>query len=131
MPVVLFVCEGNIFRSQMAEAFFNASPPDGWQAKSAGTRPGRSVHPSAVRLMHEAGIDISRKRPKPFDSASAARAWRVVAMCDLDGHPAEVIQRIERWPIIDPAALPEVRWREIRDEIARRVNVLLDEIRRL
>ncbi len=39
MPMVLFVCEGNIHRSQMAEAFFNAQAPDGWHALSAGTKP--------------------------------------------------------------------------------------------
>jgi protein-tyrosine-phosphatase len=131
MPVVLFVCEGNIFRSQMAEGFFNASAPDGWQAKSAGTRPGASVHTRAIALMNEVGIDISRQRTKPFDPPNAASAWRVVVMCNLDACPAELIQRAERWSIIDPAALPKKRWREIRDEIARRVNVLLDEIRRL
>lgn len=131
MPVVLFVCEGNIFRSQMAEAFFNASAPDGWRADSAGTRPGRYLHPTAIALMNEVGLDISGQQPKPFNTHVAGDAWCVIAMCDLGQCPPEVNKRIKRWPIVDPAALPNARWREIRDEIARRVNSLVDEIRSL
>jgi arsenate reductase len=124
MPTVLFVCQGNIFRSQMAEGFFNASAPNGWRAESAGTRPGGRVHPNAVALMKEVGVDISPQRPKPFDPAVAAAAWRVIAMCDLEGCPQQAVH----WPITDPALLPEARQYEIRDEIERRVNELIREI---
>ena len=130
MPTVLFVCEGNIFRSQMAEGFFNAKAPDEWKGISAGTLPRRDhVHSGAIALMKEVGIDISGQRPKLLDPAIAADAWRVIAMCDLQGCPVEVLERIERWPIIDPAHLPEERWREIRDEINRRVDQIMDLIR--
>jgi protein-tyrosine-phosphatase len=131
MPTVLFVCEGNIHRSQIAEAFFNARAPEGWQAVSAGTLPRRDhVHPGAVALMKELGIDIAGQKPKLFDPAIAALAWRVISMCELQGCPTEVLERTERWPIIDPAHLPEERWREIRDEIGQRVDKLLDQIRK-
>jgi arsenate reductase len=130
MPMVLFVCEGNIHRSQMAEAFFNAQAPDGWRAMSAGTKPRQEhVHPGAIALMKEIGIDISEQKPKLFDPSVAARAWRVIAICDPDGFPADVLKRTERWIIIDPIDLPEARWREIRDAIKTRVSTLLDEIR--
>jgi arsenate reductase len=130
MPTVLFICEGNIFRSQMAEAFFNAKAPDRWQAMSAGTRPRRDhVHPGAIALMKEIGIDIAGQRPKPLDPTIAADAWSVIAMCELHGCPIGVLERTERWPIIDPAHLPEERWREIRDEIGRRADLLLAQIR--
>jgi arsenate reductase len=103
MPTVLFVCEGNIHRSQMAEAIFNTKAPDGWKAMSAGTLPRRDhVHPGTVALMKEIGIDIAGQRPKLLDPAIAADAWRVIAMCELQGCPTEVLDRSERWPIIDP-----------------------------
>jgi arsenate reductase (thioredoxin) len=132
MKIVLFVCEGNIHRSQMAEAFFNSQAPDGWHALSAGTKPRRDhVHPGAVALMKELGIDMSGQAPRLFDPSVAAEAWRVVAICDPQGFPTEVLELTERWPIIDPADLPATRWPEIRDEIRRRVDVLVGEIQNL
>jgi len=56
--LVLFVCVENSFRSQMAEAYFNHYAPEGWKAVSAGVRPASEVHPNAIRLMREEGIDI-------------------------------------------------------------------------
>jgi arsenate reductase (thioredoxin) len=130
MPTVLFVCEGNIFRSQIAEAFFRAMAPPGWSSKSAGTRPGARVHPGAIAVMAEVGMDLSGQRPKTLDPAAAERAARVIAMCDMSSCPAAVLARTERWPIIDPAALPPERWPEIRDEIERRVRGLVAELDR-
>ena len=130
MPTIVFVCEGNIFRSQIAEGFFNAHAPREWHATSAGISPRRDhIHPGAVALMAEIGIDISGQRPKPVDPALLLRAWRVFAICDAGLLPIEARDRVEHWPIIDPAHLPEERWREIRDEIARRVTLLLGQIR--
>lgn len=57
--IVLFVCTENRFRSQIAEAYFNAMAPSGWRAVSAGSEPAEEVHPKAVKLMLEEGIDIS------------------------------------------------------------------------
>jgi len=129
MPTVLFVCEGNRARSQMAEGFFNAWAPPGWRGVSGGTRPRESVHPRAVEMMRDVGIDISRQRPKPFDLGVAAKAWRVIAMCTLGACPVDVAEKTEHWDIPDPADVPEARWTEIRDEIASRVKELLAEIR--
>ncbi|MBI4417031.1 MAG: hypothetical protein HY557_08610, partial [Euryarchaeota archaeon] len=44
MPTVYFVCEGNRFRSQMAEGFFRAWAPPGWDGVSGGTDPKTEVH---------------------------------------------------------------------------------------
>lgn len=128
MPTVLFVCEGNRFRSQMAEGFFNASAPPGWRGVSGGTIPKESVHPRAVELMREVGVDIGLQRPKAFDLNDAAVAWRVIAMCTLGACPIDVAEKTEHWDIIDPAEIPEARWHEIRDEIASRVKDLIGEI---
>jgi arsenate reductase len=60
---VLFLCTGNSARSQMAEAFLCQYGADRFEPHSAGLVP-RPIHPLAVRVMHEAGIDISRQRSK-------------------------------------------------------------------
>ncbi len=130
MPTVLFVCEGNRARSQMAEAFFNAWAPAGWTAVSAGTTPKASVHPAAVDLMAEVGIDIAQARPKPIDLGVAESAWRVIAMCSVESCPVQVRNKTEHWGVADPADLPRDRWGEIRDDIAERVKALIREIAR-
>jgi protein-tyrosine-phosphatase len=130
MPTVLFVCEGNRARSQIAEGFFNAWAPPGWRGESAGTKPKESVHPAAIELMAAVGIDIARQRPKKLDLSLAARSWRVIAMCDIAACPVDVAEKTERWDVLDPADLPPERWHEIRDEIASRVKDLIAEIER-
>lgn len=130
MPYVYFVCQGNRARSQMAEAFFNAWAPPGWRALSGGTTPRESVSPDAIALMAEMGIDMTAQRPKPFDAAIAAKAWRVLAMCSLESCPTEVTEKTERWDVADPGAVPKERWPDIRDDIAERVKALIRTIAR-
>jgi arsenate reductase len=79
---VLFLCTGNSARSQMAEGLVNSFLGDHWEAYSAGSQPAASVHPLAVEVMREWGIDISDHEPKsahrfqhdPFDA--------VITLCD-------------------------------------------------
>ncbi len=54
---VLFLCTGNSCRSQMAEAIVNARFGDRWEAVSAGTEPAGYVHPKAVAVLGEIGIE--------------------------------------------------------------------------
>lgn len=63
-PIVLILCTGNACRSQMAEGFLRKYHSDKYEAHSAGTDPKEEVHPLAVRVMDEIGIDISEQRPK-------------------------------------------------------------------
>ncbi len=60
---ILILCTGNSCRSQMAEAFLQSFDA-GLEVHSAGTEPSRSVHPMAIRVMLETGIDISENQPK-------------------------------------------------------------------
>jgi protein-tyrosine-phosphatase len=130
MPTVYFICEGNRARSQIAEALFTAWAPPGWTAASGGTSPKDSVHPAAVDLLAEIGIDWSGRRPKPIDVDTAKRAARVIAMCSLESCPVGVREVAEHWGIPDPADMPQERWFEIRDQIAERVKALIREIAR-
>src|ERR1700677_2702552 len=58
-PMILVLCTGNSARSQMAEAFLKKYKADDFSAASAGTQPKPEIHPLAVRVMNEIGIDIS------------------------------------------------------------------------
>lgn len=63
-PVVLILCTGNSCRSQMAEALLRKYHGDRFEIHSAGMQPAERVHPLAVQVMAELGIDISRQKPK-------------------------------------------------------------------
>ncbi|TCD48826.1 arsenate reductase ArsC [Chlorobium sp. N1] len=78
---VLLLCTGNSCRSQMAEGFLRSFDPD-LEVCSAGTVPAESVHPMAVRVMAEAGIDISRNRPKSVEGLLSRPFDFVVTVCD-------------------------------------------------
>jgi arsenate reductase len=78
---VLFLCTGNSCRSQMAEAIVNHHLGDSWQAVSAGTKPAGYVHPKAIAVLKEIGIEHQGESKL----ADAFRAWEfdlVVTVCD-------------------------------------------------
>lgn len=79
---VLILCTGNSCRSQMAEGLVNHELGDRWEAQSAGTAPAATVNPLAVRVMAEAGIDISRQTPKRADAMVGQRWDLVVTVCE-------------------------------------------------
>ena len=82
MKRVLFLCTGNSARSQMAEAIVNARMGQEWQAVSAGTQPTGYVHPNAIRVLAEMGIDISGARSKSAAEFRDAAFDLVVTVCD-------------------------------------------------
>jgi arsenate reductase len=133
---VLIVCTGNIARSQMAEGLWRHYGGSSWEVFSAGTRPRLEshVHPLAVRVMAERGIDISGQRPKAVDAFAGETFDLVVTVCsqadqDCPAFPNAVRQ--ERWPLDDPAIAgsdPErlfAIFRRIRDEAAERISAFL------
>jgi protein-tyrosine-phosphatase len=78
---VLFLCTGNSARSQMAEAFLQHRTADRVQALSAGSHPTR-LHPNAVRVMRDYGVDLAGRRAKHFDEFDGERFDYVVTLCD-------------------------------------------------
>jgi arsenate reductase len=126
MKYVLFVCNHNAGRSQMAQAFFERHAPGDIRAESAGSSPGREVWPEVVAAMAEVGFDLSNRRPKKLLREMQLHAdWAVTMGCG-DACPY-VPTTVEAWDIPDPAgrALDEVR--EIRDVIEERVRELIDD----
>lgn len=79
---VLFLCTGNSCRSQMAEGLVNQLLGDEWEACSAGTAPAGHVHPLAVKVMAELGVDISGQRSKPASEFRDTKLDLVVTVCD-------------------------------------------------
>jgi len=77
---VLFLCTGNSCRSQMAEAIANANFGDQWEAVSAGTQPTGQVHPKALQVLAEIGID-HEGRSKPADEFRGVKFDLVVTVC--------------------------------------------------
>jgi ArsR family transcriptional regulator, arsenate/arsenite/antimonite-responsive transcriptional repressor / arsenate reductase (thioredoxin) len=107
VPVrVLFLCTGNSARSQMAEATLVQMAAGAVTAASAGSHP-KPLHPNAVRVMREAGIDISAAKPTHLRAFTGQRFDYVISLCDklreiCPEFPgaAEVIH----WSVPDPGA---------------------------
>lgn len=78
---ILFLCTGNSCRSQMAEGWARALKGDRFEALSAGTDP-HGLNPLAVRVMAEAGVDITGQRSKNVGEFAAAPPDVVVTVCD-------------------------------------------------
>ena len=78
---ILFLCTGNSCRSQMAEAFVNHEHAQRAEAFSAGTSP-RPIHPLALAVMQELGIDISQKKSKPVETFSGETFDQFITLCD-------------------------------------------------
>jgi arsenate reductase (thioredoxin) len=78
---ILILCTGNSCRSQMAQGFLQ-SFDERLQIFSAGTEPAARINPTAVKVMKEAGIDISGNKPKNVDQY-LNEAWDyVITVCD-------------------------------------------------
>ncbi len=126
MTVVIFACVHNAGRSQMAAAWFNALvQPKKARALSAGTAPAVRVHPVVVVAMQERGIDLSQATPRFLSEELAQTADWLITMGCGDACPRVAGVRREDWALEDPKDQPLDRVREIRDEIRRRVETLI------
>lgn len=126
---VVFLCVANSARSQLAEALARRIAPAGTIVLSAGSNPWR-VHPIAVRVLDEVGIDIRRARSKGIDEIHIERADLVVTLCAEEVCPVVPgsVRRLH-WPLEDPAEAwgeEEMlrRFRETRDLLAQKLGEL-------
>jgi arsenate reductase (thioredoxin) len=78
---VLFLCTGNSARSQMAEAIVNARLGDSWEAYSAGTKPAGFVHPTALAVLKQIGIQHTG-RSKSIEEFKGMQFDLVITVCD-------------------------------------------------
>src|SRR5918994_1661871 len=132
-PRVLFLCTGNSAPPQMAEALAEQLSAGVVRAVSAGSHP-KPLHPNAVRVMRERGIDIAGHRSKPLSEFDGERFDYVVSLCDrvrevcpeFPGHPDLV-----HWSIPDPARAGDgdeetyPAFQRTADELAARIPFLI------
>ena len=129
MKTVLFLCTGNSCRSQMAEGFAKELLPKDWKVYSAGIR-ADGMNERAIKVMREAGIDISSQYSKTADDIKDIRPDILITLCDnaqesCPVYPAQV--RKEHWGLKDPAdakgSEDEIMavYRKIRNEIQRKI----------
>jgi protein-tyrosine-phosphatase len=128
MASVLFVCLHNAGRSQMSQALFEQRARGRHTACSAGTTPADRVHPEVVTVMGELGIDLADRTPRLLTRDLAEQADVVVTMGCGDQCPYIPGKRYVEWELPDPKGRPIGAVRMTRDEIARRVNRLADEL---
>lgn len=95
---------------------------------SGGSEPAESVNPVAVEVMAEKGIDISASTPQRWSDDGVRAADVVVTMGCGDTCPVFPGKRYLDWELDDPSGLPAEAVRPIRDEIERRVRVLISEL---
>jgi protein-tyrosine-phosphatase len=131
-PSILFLCTGNSARSQMAEALMGVRSHHTVVARSAGSHP-KPLHPDAVGVMAERGVDISARRSKHLDRFVHTDFDRVITLCDrvrevcpeFPGHPVTA-----HWSMPDPAAEADGRaaFERAADEIDARVGLLVAQL---
>jgi arsenate reductase len=127
---VLFVCVQNAGRSQIAAALFERAAGGRHEARSAGSRPAGRVHPEVVEAMRELGVDLAGRTPQRLERSDLEWADHVVTMGCGDECPVLPGRRYQDWELPDPAGRPLGEVREIRDEIAERVEKLTEQLDR-
>ncbi len=131
---VLVLCTGNSCRSQMAERLFALLSNNQWQGFSAGSSPSGYVHPTAIQVMQELGVDLTDGISEHVDIYRDRSFDLVVTVCDnavetcpvFPGNTPHV-----HWPFEDPAEATGTdeqivnHFREVRDQISGRINKFL------
>ncbi|MGH9155614.1 MAG: arsenate reductase ArsC [Acidimicrobiales bacterium] len=125
---VLFVCIHNAGRSQMAAALLDHHGGGRVRARSAGSAPASTVNPAAVAVMAEVGIDLSVAVPKLLTDDAVRAADVIVTMGCGDACPVLPGRTYRDWQLADPAGQGNDQVRVIRDEIDRRVRMLIAEL---
>ncbi len=129
---LLFLCAANSCRSQMAEGLAKARMDKGVEIYSAGTKMKR-VHPTAIEVMREAGIDISQYKSKTLDSLPVLDFDLVITLCDQAAESCPILPgnpELVHWNLPDPDRKKGDKesvhavFRESRDNIRR----LLDDL---
>lgn len=124
---VLFVCIGNAFRSQMAEAFARAYGADAVEADSAGLAPVVQVPEITKKVMREKGIELDGHFPKALLHMDLTRYDVVV---NMSGVPLKLpAPEVIEWQVPDPVGGGEKEARQTRDLVEQLVAGLLIRLR--
>jgi arsenate reductase len=127
MKKVMFVCKRNSCRSQMAEGFARTLGAGKIAVTSSGLEASR-VHPTAIQVMDEIGIDITNQTSNPLSDFQAEDYDAVISLCGCGVNLPEdwVTQEVfEDWQLDDPDGQPLETFHRVRDEIKQRVEQLI------
>lgn len=134
MKKILFVCLGNIARSQMAEAYYNHLTGSR-NASSAGVlnfTPAEYGHPikEVVQVMKEEGMDVSHNEVKTLTEEMVKNSEKIFVMCTKEECPDFLLNssKINFWDVGDPFNTNLDNFRRIRNKIKRRVKELIEDI---
>jgi arsenate reductase len=127
-PEVLFVCVHNAGRSQMAAGLLKLRSDGRIHVRSAGSTPAEQINPAVVTAMEELGVDMSEAFPKPLTDEVVRAADVVITMGCGDACPIYPGKKYADWDLEDPAGRDLETVRRIRDELDRRVQVLIGEL---
>lgn len=125
-PRVLILCTGNSCRSHMAEGILREAAGDLLEVHSAGSKPAGYVHPKAIEVLREIGIDISGHSSKHMDEFLDRDIETVITVCGNADQACPVFPgQVNRhhWPFDDPAHATGsdeeilAEFRRVRDEI--------------
>ncbi|NTV65282.1 MAG: ArsR family transcriptional regulator, partial [Oscillochloris sp.] len=133
---VVFLCRANSARSQIAEGWLRARSGGRLTVRSGGTQPAQ-LHPLAVQVMAEVGIDIGHQQAKSLESLAALSPDVVVTVCDIAREECALWPHVGdhlHWSIPDPAAVSGdaerlTAFRAARDELQQRVEGLIGLLR--
>jgi arsenate reductase len=128
VPEVLFICEQNAGRSQMAAVITNSLSGGAVHARSAGSAPAREINPAVIAAMTELGLDLSEAFPKPITDDVVQAADVVITMGCGDACPVYPGKRYEDWALTDPTGLPIDAVRKMRDQIITNVKTMLTQL---
>ncbi|HEY9689720.1 MAG TPA: arsenate reductase, glutathione/glutaredoxin type [Coleofasciculaceae cyanobacterium] len=130
MKSVMFVCKRNSCRSQMAEGFARAIGAGKIRVSSSGLEASR-VHPTAIAVMAEAGIDITAQTSNALAEFQPTDFDAVISLCGCGVNLPEawVLREVfEDWQLEDPDGQPIAVFHRVRDEIRDRVAALVDRL---
>ena len=126
----MFVCRRNSCRSQMAEGFARTLGKGKIEVTSSGLEASR-VHPTAIEVMSEVGIDLTNQTSNALSNFQANDYDAVISMCGCGTSlPKEwVMQEVfEDWELEDPDGKPIETFHRVRNEIKERVSNLIEQL---
>ena len=105
-PLVLVLCTGNSCRSHIAEGFLRAAARDRFRVASAGSKPAGYVHPLAIQVMAEVGVDLAAHTSKHLGEFLTQSVETVITVCGNADQACPIFPgQVNRhhWPFLDPA----------------------------
>ena len=134
-PTILVLCTGNSCRSHLAEGLLRAAAGDLFEVASAGSKPAGYIHPLAIDVMKEIGIDISGHRSKHLSEFLDQNVETVITVCGNADQVCPIFPgQVNRhhWPFDDPAHATGTEeeklavFRRVRNEIRRTFTAYAD-----